>query len=143
MKFHVQEFRHDPKSGVYGDCQRAVIACLLGLELCEVPNFNDGEPDAAEFFDRINDFLAKRGLCLFSVAFNSKEDATRHMCLCFEDQIYCLSGTSPRGVDHVTIWRNAEMMWDTHPDAEGLVGPCGDGLYWVDVLTIKINPDKE
>ena len=34
--------KHDPANGVYGDCGRTVIACLLDLHPSEVPHFWDG-----------------------------------------------------------------------------------------------------
>lgn len=39
MKFHRQQFLYDEKNGVRGSCYPTVLACLLDLELGEVPNF--------------------------------------------------------------------------------------------------------
>lgn len=80
MKFHTQEFRHDPENGVYGDCQRAIVASLLGLEMSEVPHFNEGGPDAYGFFERLDSFLFSRGIGRLSIAFDGAniDTATRH-----------------------------------------------------------------
>lgn len=53
-----------------------------------------------------------------------------------EHQPYMISGTSPRGTDHVVIYKGTSLIWDSHPDGGGLVGPCSDGYYWVDVFTL-------
>lgn len=37
-----QTILHDPDAGLYGDCQRAVIASLLDLPIDSVPNFSAG-----------------------------------------------------------------------------------------------------
>ncbi len=149
MRFHTQEYRHDPKNGEYGDCQRAVIASLLDLELSEVPNFNEGGPDSFDFFERLDSFLASKGLGRLSVAFNGDSivHATRHMAAHYsENQPYMLSGKSPRGANHVVIFKGIELLWDTHPDGGGLIGPCTDGYYWVEVLTPLLQvpaPDQQ
>ena len=138
MKFHTQEFRHNPENGEHGDCMRAVIASMLGLEMSEVPNFNEGGPDSYDFFERLDAFLSGRGLGRLSIAFDgaSIDTATRHMAAHYTDnQPYMLSGQSPRGVNHVVIYKGVDLLWDSHPDGGGLVGPCSDGHYWVEVLT--------
>lgn len=145
MKFHIQEFRHDPANGVHGDCQRAVIACLLDLELHDVPNFNEGGPDSLEFHDRLDDFLAQKGFGRFAVAFDGDlQTVTRHMMAFYtEGQPYMIAGKSPRGVNHVVIYMGADLYWDTHPDGGGIIGPCDDGMYWVEILTVRAKTDKK
>jgi len=39
MKFHKQEFLYDKEKGVRGSCFPTVLACILDLELGQVPNF--------------------------------------------------------------------------------------------------------
>lgn len=138
MKFHTQEFRHDPSNGSYGDCQRAVIASLLGLEMSEVPNFNEGGPDGYEFFERLKNFLVRHNLGMLSIPFDGSDIdiVTQHMLLHYtEGQPYTVSGQSTRGVNHAVIYRGADLLWDPYPDGKGLVGPCTDGYYWVEVIT--------
>lgn len=32
MKYNKQLFRHHPEQGIFGDCHRTAIACMLDLE---------------------------------------------------------------------------------------------------------------
>lgn len=34
-----QEFRHDPKNFIWGDCHRAALATILDLPISKVPHF--------------------------------------------------------------------------------------------------------
>jgi len=50
MRFHKQLItNHNPESGIFGDCQRTAIACLLDKHPSDVPHFatpetwNNGE----------------------------------------------------------------------------------------------------
>jgi hypothetical protein len=38
MTPHKQRFRHDPANGIYGDCWRTAIACLLDIQPEEIPH---------------------------------------------------------------------------------------------------------
>lgn len=40
MKYHKQLSLHDPEKGTKGSCYPTVLACILDLELYEVPNFH-------------------------------------------------------------------------------------------------------
>ena len=43
MLLQNQTVKHDPENGLYGDCYRACVACLLNLEVDQVPHFyHDG-----------------------------------------------------------------------------------------------------
>ena len=39
MKFYKQLHKHDPDNGVWGDCHRTAIGCLLDIEPELIPNF--------------------------------------------------------------------------------------------------------
>ena len=63
-----QEFVHDPSNGVYGDCQRAVIASLLDLPLSEVPHFLGISKNQAEgYWTLLQTFLRERGYAWLTI----------------------------------------------------------------------------
>lgn len=43
IKRQKQAFLHKPEEGVYGDCYRTCIACLLGIDRDAVPHFYSTE----------------------------------------------------------------------------------------------------
>ncbi|MDE2441810.1 MAG: hypothetical protein KGP14_12370 [Betaproteobacteria bacterium] len=140
MNFHKQRYLHDPENGIYGDCMRTAVACIMDLELDDVPHFLEGNPAGTEFNRRVNSFLASKGKQIFSVPFAADRldillDSLGHQN---PDAIYMLSGESSRGVNHVVICRGGEVIHDPHPSNSGLIGPCSpDGYYWVEILTDK------
>jgi hypothetical protein len=119
-----QEFIHKPEIGQHGDCQRAVIASLLGLPICDVPHFlHDG--DSSEFWERIQSFLLQYD-CQWMIM--KKPDAGTG-CLFFgtddRTNIYHeISGVSPRdpSVRHAVVGCNGVIVHDPHPDKTGLAG---------------------
>lgn len=139
MELYKQQVLHDPKNGAYGDCQRAAIATVLQIPIGDVPHFNDGGPPPIEFFDRVNDFLGAKGLVLFSMPFQScpLDDLLRSMSVNNENVIYMLSGTTPRGVNHVVVCKGGKIIHDPHPSDDLLSGPCDDGYWWIDVVAVK------
>lgn len=139
MRFHKQRFQHDPDNGIYGDCQRTAIACLMDLELDEVPHFLDGNPDGIEFTKRLNHFVDSRGQRIFTVPYLGNLDEVLASIGNFNpDAIYMLSGESARGLNHVVICQGGEIIHDPHPSSSGLIGPCKpDGFYWVEILVPK------
>ena len=139
MKYYKQEVLHDPKTGNFGDCQRAAIATVLQLDMSEVPHFNEGGPDSLEFFDRISEFLNQRGMTLFSIPFQAcpLEDLLRTMGVNNENTVYMLSGTTPRGVNHVVVCKGGKLIHDPHPSNDGLTGPCDDGYWWIEIVAVQ------
>lgn len=138
MKFHRQRFLHDPDNGVFGDCMRTAIACVLDLEIEEVPHFNEGGPDGKEFCRRVGEFVASRGLSIFTVPYSGEGglgpvlESIGHYN---PSAIYLLSGEATRGANHVVVCRGGEILHDPHPSDDGLIGPCQpDGFYWVEIL---------
>lgn len=135
MKPQKQAFRHDPENGVYGDCYRTAIACMLDMERDEVPHFYEGDPPVDVFNKRAADFLATRGLTTFLVAFDDFESMLNTMQVCNPNINYIVSGTSPRGTCHAVIGHGDKIIHDPHPDGGDLVAPCSDGLYWIEIFT--------
>lgn len=132
-----QANRHDPAGGVYGDCHRACVATMLDLPLAAVPHFNDGGPDGDEFKLREKAFLARHGLVPIDAVYarEAGKDGPG-LILYVVGQMnpgvpFILGGTSRNGVDHSVVARDGEIVHDPSLDESGIVGPCGDGWYWV------------
>lgn len=138
MKYLKQESLYVP--GISrGSCYPTVIACLLELELNEVPNFhllyfsedekinlsrfyeNDkAQLDAADYlwYDVLTTFLAAKGYKIVQI---KKEDAPI-------DMRYMVTGKSKRGINHIVIYHNGKMIHDPHPDDNGII-EADDNIY--------------
>lgn len=123
-----------------GNCWASAIASILELPLSEVPNFEiwfQWEDGIWWYLTLL--FLNKKGYHLeynnhFRV-FHFTEDEYYNWCEenkvepgvyelikeSLKDQYYFISGLSPRGVSHVTIWQNGNMVHDPHPTREGIL----------------------
>ena len=137
MIFNKQLIKHDPANGVYGDCQRTAIACLLDKLPEDVPNFGVHFMDAEKFDAAMNDYLSSQGLAQFTVAYDGSVgikavlDAIGQMN---GRHYYMLSGQSERGVNHVVVCRGNKIIHDPHPSSAGLNAPCDNGYFYVCVL---------
>ena len=137
MTPHKQLFKHDPANGVYGDCGRTAIACLLDLEPSDVPHFwnktskENQDPDADA-----RDWLAGRGLRVATWCYEEAnlEQVFDFMRVNNPGVTYTLTGMSPRNVNHVVICRDDEMIHDPSTQGGGLVGPADDGRWWIEVI---------
>ena len=63
ITFHRQLLRHDPASGIIGDCYRTAIACRLNMDPADVPHFMQGRAGPPGMRDA-NTWLAERGYSL-------------------------------------------------------------------------------
>lgn len=136
MQFHTQLLQHDPDNGVWGDCMRTALACLLDLPCAQVPHFNDGGPDLPEFTRRIDAWLLRIDKTIFNIPYAVKDlnEVLASFGRINPDRYYFVSGRSPRGADHIVVALNDQVLHDPHPDGGGLVGPCSDGYYWISIL---------
>ena len=141
IKYHKQQHTVDKYKGK-GSCFPTVLACLLKLELHEVPHFNllyfnseefklaekvydemyrDNASRRENVMDRfyyLSDeilitFLASKGYLVADI------DSEWHLKNKYKP--YMVYGKSPRGVSHVVIYMNGEMIHDPHPSNGGLV----------------------
>lgn len=136
MTPHNQLFMHNPAIGVWGDCFRTCIACLLDLPLEEVPHehgdFSSEEQDA-----KMNAWLAGRGLRLIRTAVRWPDSTMAEFCTWaayMNSGPYMLSGLSPSGTSHVVICDETGMLHDPHPRGTGLAGPYETGSWWVSFI---------
>jgi hypothetical protein len=129
-----QRNRHDPANGVYGDCHRAAVATVLDLALDQVPHFGEGGPAAEEFGVRAREFRRSKGLVPISAVYapDSGHLLILHVVGTMNPGVpYLLGGRSRNGVDHTVVCVGDEIVHDPSLDDSGIVGPCGDGWYWV------------
>lgn len=118
-----QEFIHDPDNGLIGDCQRAVIASLLDLDISEVPHFlkiameRDGTHGG--YWDDLQLWLGARGFAWLEVASGSALWGTREFGVYHE-----IAGPSPRGNGtwHAVVGCDGVIVFDPHPSRAGLAG---------------------
>ena len=114
------------------DCYPACLASILGLERDDVPNFFDGtehrpkENAADAWNENVRAFLARFGLNF--IVMEISEDYIRNI-----PGYLIISGMSPRGMLHATVWKDGKMVHDPHPDGGGIVAPyCLDLLFLTD-----------
>lgn len=150
VKRHTQVHFNTPGKYPAGSCYPTVYACLLGLELHEVPNFHLlyfdtpeeqlgirmllGRYDPSGLWEDVREvWLASRGYTEDPIL-NIEEWLKLH-----PNVPYIVSGKSARGVDHCQIWVNGELYHDTH---EGKVEIVKDFSYscLVKKVLVEVNP---
>lgn len=130
-----------------GNCFAAVVASILEVPITEVPN--------VEVFYHMDDgyhsevmlrFLLSKGweLCSddrFECFHNEMlyerygENKYHKLRKELKDKYYLVSGKSPRGVSHICIYKNGELVHDPHPTREGL-----ETIEYFETLDKNINP---
>jgi hypothetical protein len=121
-----QEFLHDPDNGVYGDCQRAVIASLLDLKIDAVPHFIQiSNNDPGLFWDELQKFCRSHGYV--HITTNAPAMAWGDA----GDVFHEISGPSPRGngVFHAVVGKDGQIVFDPHPSRAGLAGDPSEWKY--------------
>jgi len=139
MRPQKQLNRHDPANGVYGDCHRTAIACVLDLDACDVPHFMDGTSGvgaADDAHDLAEAWLNERGLCTINVLFPSSLTIDEIMmtvahCNPRSNPVFILCGTSKTGCNHSVVCCDGDIVCDPSLNDSGIVGPCDDGYYWL------------
>lgn len=134
MTPYKQLFRHNPAEGVYGDCARTAVACLIDVHPSEIPHEHrqhaDGEQRAL-----IESWLRPRG---YAIGFLGMPCDPEHMMQVMKvsnpGMYYMLSGTSRTGVAHVVICKDDEIVWDPSLDDAGIIGRCPDDLTYIEFL---------
>lgn len=138
MKPQKQLYRHNPADGVYGDCHRTAIACLLDLDVEEVPHVyaSGATPKAA--WSAMEAWLHEHyELRQVSVAYtgdSSLEQVLASIDSANPDLSFILGGTSRTGCNHSVVCKGVRIVCDPSLDNAGIVGPCDDGLWWVTFL---------
>lgn len=129
-----QLFRHEPHKGIYGDCHRAAIACVLDLRPEDVPHFGEhGDDDPVAWTREVNEFLALHGMTSLAIPFPGDDlKAVLHCVSTVNPGVYyLLTGKSRTGTNHNVVCLDGRIIHDPSLDDAGIIGPCNDGLYWV------------
>lgn len=141
MKYQKQIYRHDPENGVYGDCFRTAIACLLDIDATAVPHFFDQGADPDEAYRAMEDWLSGRGLSFIEIPFTAPSVASAlQTCAGWvpASAHYILHGKSRTGCGHVVVCKGEEVVWDPSLTDAGIIGPNPElGAYRVSALTIR------
>ncbi len=139
MTPHKQKYKHDPENGIYGDCFRTSVACLLDVDPEEVPHSHRPDETGRRQNEVMRGYLSTKGYGLavipfYSTATASAEEAATlfsHFC---PDQPYLLGGETGDGVGHVVICNGGEVIHNT--GANDVVGPTRPELcYWLHLVT--------
>jgi hypothetical protein len=109
---------HDTDNGVYGDCMAAAVASLLHLRLEDMPEL--AAPGVIQGLE-LERFLRARGLTLLWLRPPIMVD--------LRGVYHLLAGPGPRGVRHVVVACDGDMVHDPHPSGEGLVEAEDYGLF--------------
>lgn len=105
----------------HGNCMQAAIASILELSLEDVPNF----AKAADMDEAINEFLAPFGLGIVNMEPNPD-------FLWSPSGFHLLYGESPRGLQHVVVAFQGEIVHDPSRLNGGLkIHECAGVIYWL------------
>lgn len=133
-----QRVKHDPASGKFGDCFRTALASILDIEdVGNVPHFFENGETADEAWARIDPWLTDQGFCMVAIPYPG--NLTRlEVCQGFggsNPNVYYLLGGSIRGVNHIVVCCNDEIVCNPAMYPEGLDGPVVEpGVWHVAVL---------
>lgn len=136
MKFHKQLFLHDPENGVWGDCYRTCIACILNLNSPEeVPHENRDVTDV-EQWELIDNWLRPRGLLRITIPINGDagvEAALASGTYWVRNAVpFIFSGASRRGTCHAVVAQDGRIVHDPAWYDASVVGPERSGFMWVE-----------
>lgn len=137
---------------VHGNCLQTVVACILEIPITEVPN--------VEVFYRFNDSMYWSEVLHTFLELYGYEMMTDERYKCYHpellkewersdydeysgrltDSYYLISGESPRGVRHITIWMNGIMIHDPHPSGDGIL--INSECTFSTIMKKRIKTDK-
>lgn len=149
MKCHKQANLHDPDNGVWGDCYRTVLACLLDMERDDVPHYVNTLDSARWVTDiqpKYDDWLAERGVQELAISYTSDsvegilELQGNMLCSKYPCQLIGMSATQ---VNHVVIVADGTIIHDPSRNDSGIIGPTTEGVYWLVWLIPMAHPVGE
>jgi hypothetical protein len=146
MRRKKQLFLHLPEEGIYGDCHRTAIACLLNLDPEDVPHFGAiHTEDSVAFNKAFEDWLIGRGFRTVSVVYSNGplEEILKSIDGINPGAYFLFGGQSATGVNHTVICCHGRIEWDPSINNAGIVGPCTDGYYWATHLVPAFMYDSE
>ena len=143
---------HIPSQGLYGDCYRTALGCLLDLPPEQVPHFLDG--DADDWIYQRDAWLADRGLGLVTVLLSppARSDSDERVGL---DAIlasmegintgmhYLLCGDTIDGVGHTVVCCGGKVVHNPNANACPIVAPMGGTDYYELQFLVPNSMDAE
>ena len=139
MQYHKQLNKRDPENGVFGDCYRTAVACILDKHPSEVIHVFDLD-DLSLQAKKMREHLENLGLRILHTAYNFKtfKDALKIGEHNIGEMYWILSGVSARGVNHSIVCYKGKAIHDPHPSDDFLCGPCDDGFWHVEIIVRPI-----
>ena len=146
-KWLTQEYcKHDPENGVFGDCWRTCIACLLHIDdPTEVPHF--AHPDMSNSFDDMfsvtNAWLVKNYTCRLAMIGYPGTNGIGEIVdnWNYEKIPMMICGMSPRGLIHAVVFCDGEVVCDPNSEPLGEVGKhliCDEADQWELYLIVRL-----
>ena len=111
MKKLIQTKLHNPPE-IIGNCFATVIACLLEIEIEEVPAVEELFDTDQDWVNLMQKFVNEKGYLWLSISNKNEVE---------KDEFYIAIGPSPRGVSHAVIYKNGELYHDPHPSGLGIL----------------------
>lgn len=135
MQFHKQKSAHIPQIGIFGDCYRTALACVLDMDPETVPHFMQlfqGQSDAI-LDQAIDEWLRQRGFTKIDIPYFANGLSRGEIMNIIAQQngydlLYLLTGMSSNNSAHVVICRGNQVLWD--PSDCGINEPI-QGYYIV------------
>ena len=139
-----QLYDHNPTAGVYGDCYRTALGCLLHIPPEEVPHFCDfsvySDEEWAGHRDR---WLAERGLGRVIINYVGSE--VEEILHYFEEInpgcYYLLAGNTADAVPHVVICQGGQVIHNPNRYDVPIVAPLEEGNYEITLL-VPLQPQQ-
>ena len=130
---------HIPERGLYGDCYRTALGCLLDLPPERVPHFLDG--DADDWIYQRDAWLAGRGLGLITIVLSPPAEPDFYgqvgpdAILTLMEEIntgmhYMLCGNTIDGVGHTVVCCGGKVVHNPAPNSCPIVAPMSGTDYY-------------
>lgn len=130
-----QLFRHEPDKGIYGDCWRTVLACLLDMDPREIPHMHV-EMESADTWP-VAEWLDRQGLRNVALPISGEVDLETALLVASAPNPglrFMFVGTSRTGCNHIVIAQDGEIIHDPSQTGAGIIGPCADGYWWMEFI---------
>ena len=135
-----QLVQHDPANKQFGDCARAVVACMLDLQPQRVPHFAEASTDGyneALYWERLNSFLDTLSLSWVGVPVTGSVPDVLATMEYNNPGVYYIMGCVSHTAKHYVVCCGDRIVCDP-----AFGGPYGaahlraqdDGLVWVHFL---------
>lgn len=144
MRLIKQTIQHDAERGVAGNCHQTAVACLLDMDIEQVPHFAQmAMDDGSDMYEYERVFLEQHGLVPIHIPYTGTgwEEIRDTLRALYSGVLYLLGGRSRLGTGHTVIMCGGSLIWDPSPFDSGIVGPMEDGFYWLTFLTpVRFTP---